>query len=316
MARDRAIPNGAITLRPWLAFLLRTLASLLLLGVFPVQGGTKDAVDYGTGLTVNLERAESEVSQVVEEVAANGIIRGTKEYNKDEYVTGAEPASASRLFPPWTGGGKVFYKIRAHAIDPRNFKDSSDVGTLAVRYVVMGQGQGNTVLRIDAIYVEDFRHVAHPSNGSVESSEYRDIQEHLDALALMKKETLEAQKAQREQARKKLLAEAAPGNPVAEEKMTGFMPSHLRPSSQAVPQQAPGQSLAEYVHELRRLTERLVKTPGAPLKSAPFHSASTLTTLPTGTEVLIVITSPYWYGVETHEGQHGWLPRDQLEQLP
>ena len=298
------------------AFLLRTLASLLLLwlGILPAQGGNKDAMEFGTGLTVNLEGAESDVSQVVAEVAANGIIRGTKEYNKDEYVTGAVPASASHLFPPWTGGGKVFYKIRTHAIDPRNFKDSSDVGTLAVRYVVMDQGEGNTVLRIDAIFVEDFRHVAHPSNGSVENSEYQAIQEHFDALALMKKETLEAQRAQREQARKKLRAET--GNQVAEEKMTGFMPSHVRPSSQAVPQQVPGQSLEEYVRELRRLAERLVKTPGAPLKSAPFHSASTLATLPTGTEVLIVITTSYWYGVETHEGQHGWLPRDQLEQLP
>lgn len=310
------LPNGVITVRLWFACVFRTLASLLLLwlGVFPVQASNQDAMDYGTGLTVNLEMSESEVSQAVEEVAANGIIRGTKEYNKDEYVSGAVPASGSRLFPPWTGGGKVFYKIRTHAIDPRNFKDSSDVGTLAVRYVVMDQGQRNTVLRIDAIFVEDFRHVVHASNGSVESSEYRDIQEHLEALALMKKETAEAQKVQREQARKKLRAET--GNPVAEEKMTGFLPSHVHASSQAVPEQAPGQSLEEYVHELRRQAERLVKTPGAPLKSAPFSSASTLTTLPSGTEVLIVITSPYWYGVETHEGQHGWLPRDQLEQLP
>jgi hypothetical protein len=56
-----------------------------------------------------------------------------------------------------------------------------------------------------------------------------------------------------------------------------------------------------------------VKAPGAPLKSAPFHTASTLQTLTTGTEILILISTPYWYGVETHEGQHGWIPRDQLE---
>jgi hypothetical protein len=29
-----------------------------------------------------------------------------------------------------------------------------------------------------------------------------------------------------------------------------------------------------------------------------------------------VITSPYWFGVETHDGQHGWVLRDQLEMLP
>lgn len=62
--------------------------------------------------------------------------------------------------------------------------------------------------------------------------------------------------------------------------------------------------------------ERLVKAPGAPLKSAPFHTASTLSPLTTGTEVLILISTPYWYGVETREGQHGWIYRDELELLP
>ena len=76
------------------------------------------------------------------------------------------------------------------------------------------------------------------------------------------------------------------------------------------------QTLEEHVHDLRRQIERLVKAPGAPLKSAPFHTASTLQSLPAGTEVLIVISTPYWFGVETHEGQHGWMLRDQLEQVP
>ena len=49
---------------------------------------------------------------------------------------------------------------------------------------------------------------------------------------------------------------------------------------------------------------------------APFHSASTLQALPSGAEVLIVITTPYWFGVETHDGQHGWVQRDELEMLP
>jgi hypothetical protein len=76
----------------------------------------------------------------------------------------------------------------------------------------------------------------------------------------------------------------------------------------------PGQTLEEHVKELRKQVERVVKSPGAPLKSAPFHTASTLQSLDTGTEVLILIATPYWYGVETHEGQHGWIMRDELEQ--
>ena len=86
-------------------------------------------------------------------------------------------------------------------------------------------------------------------------------------------------------------------------------------SSQSVPaQKLSGPSLEARVKDLRKQVERLVKAPGAPLKSAPFHTASTLQSLPPRTEVLILISTPYWYGIETHEGQHGWIMRDELEQ--
>jgi hypothetical protein len=62
--------------------------------------------------------------------------------------------------------------------------------------------------------------------------------------------------------------------------------------------------------------QRVVKAPGAALKSAPFHTASALQALPAGEQVLIEITTPYWLGVETHSGQHGWILLDELEQLP
>lgn len=79
---------------------------------------------------------------------------------------------------------------------------------------------------------------------------------------------------------------------------------------------SPLQTLEQQVHDLRQQVQRLVKAPGAPLKSAPFHTASTLQSLPPGTEVLVVISTTYWLGVETHEGQHGWILRDELEFLP
>jgi SH3-like domain-containing protein len=52
------------------------------------------------------------------------------------------------------------------------------------------------------------------------------------------------------------------------------------------------------------------------LKSAPFQSATSLLSLPAGTHVAILISTPYWYGVETENGQHGWIHRSQLEPLP
>jgi len=289
--------------------LIFSLASL------PLPAREKDATQYGMGLIVNVPFPESEVAQIVEDVIQNGIIRGTKEYNKDEYMTGATPASSTRVFPEWTEGGKVFYKIRLKALDPRNFKDSSDVGTLAVRYVVQPQGDKNTVLRIDARFVEDFRHIGHASNGSVESAEYKDIHDQLDAIESMKAQTVAAQKEKQAQLEKKQMPALADESPAA---VPPPVPARLA-ASDAVPTvvaSSSSQTLEQQVHDLRQQVQRLVKSPGAPLKSAPFHTATTLQSLPAGTEVLIVISTTYWLGVETHEGQHGWMLRDELEQVP
>jgi hypothetical protein len=336
------------------------LALLLFASALPLAGREKDKLPYGEGLIVNIPVPESEVEQVVEEMVQNGIIRGTKEYNKDEFVSGAKAASSCRVFPPWKEGGRVFYKVREQAIDPRNFKDSTDVGTLAVRYVVKPQGGKNTVLRIDALFEEDFRHIVHQSDGSVEGSEYKDIQEHIDAIEVMKKQNVEAEEEREEQQRQKKQkaaiqtyapteiarqSSAPPSGPEAVPQAAvpkaATQPAVPQPpvpqatesqaessspagatqspgqtlSSQSLPGESqPGQTLEEHVKDLRKQLERLVKAPGAPLKSAPFHTASTLQTLTTGTEVLLLISTPYWYGVETHEGQHGWIMRDQLEQ--
>ena len=314
------------------AFLLLTAAAI------PSHAGKKDVLQYGAGLIVNVPLPEPEVAQVVEDVAQNTIIRGTKEYNKDEYITGAAAAKSTHVFRAWTEGGKVFYKVRKQALDPRNFKDSGDVGTLAVRYVVQPQGDKNTVLRIDALFVEDFRRSVHQSNGSVEGSEYKDIQDRLAAVELMKKETAEALEAKQEQLAKQnfglgsdtvVLSTPPPAarsdstngaGTTSQEASAPAESSSLASPTSAMAQPSadalPAESLEQHVAELRRQVERLIKKPGAPLKSAPFHTASTLKSLEPGVEVLILISTPYWYGVETHDGQHGWIRRDQLEQVP
>jgi hypothetical protein len=305
-------------LRAAAAFLLLTAAGL------PAYGREKDVLQYGAGLIVNVPLPEPEVAQVVEDVAQNTFIRGTKEYNKDEYVAGAVAATSTPVFPAWTEGGKVFYKVRKQALDPRNFKDSGDVGTLAVRYVVQPQGDKNTVLRIDALFVEDFRHSVHPSNGSVESSEYKDIQDRLQAVELMKKENAEAEQAKQERLAKKNFGHGTTDDTVllstppstAARQTSSASPASATPQPSAAYEQQPDESLEQHVAELRRQVERLIKKPGAPLKSAPFHTASTMKSLEPGVEVLILISTPYWYGVETHDGQHGWIRRDQLEQVP
>lgn len=312
-------PVQALLTQKTLSSVCRTavaVATLLacLLGSLPVGAREKDTAHYGEGLIINVPFPEADVTQAVKEVIENGIIRGSKEYERDQYVTGAQSATSVRGFPAWQEGGAVFYKVRMHALDPRNFKESGDVGTLAVRYVLQPQGDKNTVLRIDAIFVEDFRHSVHASNGSVEGAEYKDIHDHLESLRLLKQEASEAA-AQHSQVSEKLLQKEPPSSLPAQSRPSTEAPASvakLQPGEPASPNETP----EEHLKSLRRQVERVIKPPGAPLKASPFQSASTLTSLPSGTEVLIVITTPYWLGVETHSGQHGWVSRDALELVP
>jgi hypothetical protein len=315
--RSPANPRSSREVRFPVVRVAALLLIVLCAGAPPLSAREKDTVQYGEGLIVTVPFPESEVTQAVEDVVQNGIIRGSKEYNKDEYITGAKAVTTSRAFSAWTDGGKVFYKVRTNALDPRNFKNGGDVGTLTVRYVVQAQGDANTVLRIDAVFVEDFRKTVHASNGTVESSEYKDLHDHLEAMELMKKQTAEAEKGKAQQFAKNQRVAAASAASAATPKSSTPVPE---PLANAAPH--PGasksspQTLEQHLQDLRRQVERVVKAPGAALKSAPFHTASTLASLKPGTELLILISTPYWYGVETHDGQHGWIPRDQLEQVP
>jgi hypothetical protein len=169
-----------------------------------------------------------------------------------------------------------------------------------VRYVVQSQDSSKTILRIDAVFVEDFRHTVHPSDGSVESAEYKDIQDHVDVLELQKTQAQEGDKHRQEELARQAL----------ESKREQDEAEALAAAQTSV------QTLEQHVQDLRRQAERVIKAPGAELKSAPFHTASTFKSLEAGAEVVIVIATPYWYGVETEDGQHGWVRREQLEPLP
>jgi hypothetical protein len=277
------------------------LAILCLLTAPGLQGRQKKPQDYGNGLAVQVPAPESEVIGAVQEVVQDGIVQGSVEYNKDKYVEKAEPASSSSLFPRWTEPGAVFYKVRKEVLAPTNFKDSGDSGTLAVRYVVLGQGSADTLLRIDAVFVEDFRHTVHPSNGSVESSEFKAIQDQIDGLELKKKQATEAEKQHQQDLAQQVLVRP---------------PDRENDASRLLVAQGSARTLEQHVQDLRRQAERLVKAPGGQLKSAPFHTATTVKDLPPGADVVILIVTPYWFGVETEDGQHGWLSRAQLEPLP
>jgi hypothetical protein len=329
-------PRGHDRLIHWLrrpvrnvAFVSAVIATLLATGSNLVAR-EKDTAAYGEGIIVNIPFPQDQVVQVVHEVVQNGIIRGTKEYNKDEFVTGATAAASVKVFPAWKEPGEVFYKVKNHALDPRNFKESNDSGTLAVRYVVTAQGEQHSVLRINAVFVEDFRHSVHQSNGSVETAEYKDIHDRLDEMADMQSQTAEALR-EKEAFRKSGMAGVVSSSSSTSSSRSDSSDSTTSPASTnpgAFPAESrdasasgagtsgPPETLDEQLKDLQKQAERMVKSGGAPLKSAPFHTASTLQSLPAGTEVLIVITTPYWFGIETHDGQHGWMLRDDLELMP
>jgi len=285
--------------RKWLDLLL--VALFLLCSALPLLADRhKRKQDFGLGFSSVIQAPESEVLEGVDAVVNNGIIQGSKEFNKDKYIEHATSASSSKLFSEWKEPGKVFYKVRTQVVDPRGFYESADAGTLAVRYVVQSKDAASTMVRVDAVFVEDFRHTVHPSDGSVENAEFKNIQDHVDALEEQKKAAAEGEKQRQEEVARKALEQKA--------KM-----EELEALSSA---QNSAQSLEDRVKELRRKAERLIKTPGAQLHSAPFHSATVLKSLKPGTEVVVLVKTPYWLGVETEDGQHGWIRQDQLEPLP
>ncbi|MEO6829952.1 MAG: SH3 domain-containing protein [Acidobacteriaceae bacterium] len=248
----------------------------------------------------------------MKDIASDSIVRGTYTYEKEKLLTGARPADSSSAFAPWQGPGTVFYKVLGNALSPRHFKNSTDVGTIAVRYVVIPHGTVRTQVNIDAVFVEDGRRKAHASDGSVERAEFYGIQELVDKYHTDQQEAAEAQKQnQAEMARLRL----------AREHPDGTAKTLLPPEreKQSAPPASPSDSLQNLkvrLHTLQRELELQVKSGGAELKSAPFHAAASLKSIPAGTQVVILILTPQWYGVEATDGQRGWLRRDTVEPLP
>ena len=271
---------------------------LLLWTVLPLYGRehTAKKEEYGLGYSSEITAPESEVLEAIDDVVNDGIIQGSKEYNKDKYIDKASPADSSPFFSQWTGPGRVFYKVREKVLAPTNFKDSNDEGTLAVRYVVQSKTAQQTIVRVDAVFVEDFRRTVHPSNGGVESAEFKDIQDHVDTIESEKKQSAESEKHRQEELAKQAL----------ERKNQEAQAAALTAS----------ETLDQRLVDLRHQLERVVKAPGGQLKSAPFQSATNLKSLDRGAQLIILIITPYWYGVETEDGQHGWIHHSQVEPLP
>jgi hypothetical protein len=291
--RDRAVGHHNHT---WTLLLLSFLAVNAFTMAVALHADNKDE---SPGYVFDLAATESEVTSIVKDLASDSVLRGTYVYEKEKTLTGALPADSSSAFAPWQGPGRVFYKIRTAALSPRHFRDSDDIGTITVRYVVIPESATHTRLRIDAVFVEDSRRKAHVSDGSVETAEFGAIQAEVEKYRRDQQEAADAEKERQDEVTKGIL-----------ERQRQQEAANLEAAEDSV------RNLGMRLHDLQHDLELQVKAGGADLKSAPFHGAANLKSLPAGTQVLIEIITPYWYGVETPEGQHGWMRHDTVEPLP
>ncbi|HWO27659.1 MAG TPA: hypothetical protein VNO32_02555, partial [Candidatus Acidoferrum sp.] len=166
--------------RPLVLIRLDAFLALMLL-LLPVAGGTKEILTT-PGLVRELFGSLEEVRQAVQFVVHDQVIHGTLIFDKEPILNGAEAVDSSPLFDPWQGPGDVYFKIRKNAIAPRHFLESGDQGTIAVRFVLIPVDANRTRVKIDAIYQETAHRVFHPSDGTVEKSEMKEIKDQLETL--------------------------------------------------------------------------------------------------------------------------------------
>ena len=168
--------------RSFPASLAAALSAVMMLCQATQMYAAKDRDLPSPGFATEFSASLDDVLQALQEVLDDQIIHGTTMFDKEKTLTGATAVESTPLFKPWREDGKVFYKIRTGVIAPRHFRDSADQGTIAIRYIVTAVSPERTRLRVDAIFVENSRHREHTSDGAVESSEYKIIQEHVQAI--------------------------------------------------------------------------------------------------------------------------------------
>jgi len=295
-----------IKITDWLNPLSRTLlcATLVLpatstILLCPMAGASRETLTT-PGIIREFPVSLNEIRQAVLAVVGDKIVHGTLVFDKEPILTGADAVDSTPLFEPWQGPGEVYFKIRKNAIAPRHFLESGDQGTIAVRYVIIPVDATRTRVKIDALYQESGHRVVHASDGTVEKSEMKEIKDQLEAL---QEAAAQAADARRRETSAELVRQSIVRQ--REDETSRFNNA-----------QSAQKELEQQVNALHHELERRVKAPGADLKAAPFQSAASLKTLSAFTDVVILIVTPRWLGVETPEGQRGWLPQERLEQLP
>lgn len=272
------------------------LLLLLLLNLVPC------AAQEG-GFNGSLDGPESDVLPAVQSIASDSIVYGTYSYEKEKQLKGAKPASSVSVFGDSPDDAKVFFKVLENVIAPRHFKETADLGTIYIRYIVQSADPATTAIHIDAVYMEKNRRRQHQSDGTVEQSEFQAIKDRFEKMQ-------SDAKAINEMAQKHSPAPPASTANIAD---AGPVPGAAEPAATAL---SSADELDKHVDDLKHRVELRTAAGGAALKAAPYRTAATLQPLPAQAELLVVVLTKYWYGVETVDGHKGWVHRSQVEPLP
>jgi hypothetical protein len=272
---------------------------VILLLVVGIQPASMAAGNEPQPFTIDLTAPQADVLKAVHAVVEDDVIHGTYVYEREQTLMECVSEPDSSFFGEYKGNGHVFYKVKHDALAPRNFKDSADIGVITVQYVVAPVSAMRTHLAITAVFVEDGSKHVHLSNTTVETSEFAEIQAQLVSIQRERQQTAEILK------KRELSAQATS---IAKER-----------NAEAVRVKSADTSLSgleQRADQLQHQVEVRVVNPSTELKSAPFHSATSVGTIPAGSDVLVEIITEYWYGVETADGHRGWLRRDEVAPLP
>jgi hypothetical protein len=271
-----------------------SISLLVVLSLFPADK------PKAPSFSAVLEGKEADIVEAVEAVANDAVIHGTYVYDRETTLNGAEEAKTSKAFENWTGSGRVYYKVYQNALAPRNFKESADQGTITVRYLLINEAPDRFRIQIDAVYVEKAHRTVHPSDGLVESSEFKEIAERLRAIQLQEQRDA--------QAKARIDSQIA-----AKQELLRRRQEEVTKLADA---ESSAQDLTKRIQDLRHKVEMRVDADSAPVKSAPFEGAATLLSLKKSTDVVVMILTPYWLGIETADGHRGWVRKEQLVPLP
>ena len=274
------------------------VVSVLLLALSLVSLAKERQTDGS--LTVDLPASFDTVTQVVSEIASDGIIRGTAEYKTESQMSGAEAAESSPyLTPNVPQGAKVFYKVRPGTPAPRNYKDSSDRGVLTIAYIVEKVDADNTRLIIQSVYVPESHHGNSASDGSVEACEFTAIENQLKIAAQQKRDAEELKQNEQKEVEVKRLRHQLADEQARYDALNAEV-----------------QELQKRSAQLRALSVVKTKSAAARLQSAPYAHAETKQALIKGQELDVLYRTPSWYQVRTGDGQVGWVYVSFLEVVP